>query len=112
MKPTTDKFKTNKHAKQMKAENEARQSNPAFNMTPQQAKAHLKKVTKELDRQDNLARKLGTEESVEMIKDSLWRWNGYELINEDEYKTEQLVKKALIVGLIIGFALGILFSNL
>ena len=39
MKPTTDKFKTNKHAKQME--------------------------------QDNLARKLGTEESVEIFTNSL-----------------------------------------
>lgn len=85
-----DKFKTNKHAKQMKAENEKRA---------------LKLKEKDLmESCENLYNKMGTEESVEMIKDSLWRWNGKELSSHTD-------TKVFFTGLIIGFALGILFFH-
>lgn len=76
MKPTTDKFKTNKHAKQMKA--------------------------------DNVARKLGTEESVEQIKE--WERFVEQEINTLEKKVKHS-NKDFLCGIILGFALGILFFH-
>lgn len=69
-------------------------------------------------KQDNLARKLGTEESVEMVRDSLWRWNGKELVHEPKtyfqgYKKGRYYSsnKLFVIGAILGFSLGILFFH-
>lgn len=104
----TDKFKTNKVAKDIKRTNEKRA---------------LKVKEKELiESADNLARKLGTEESVEMIKESLPKYkatteqpkdgdlyiDGYtEGFDDGSYE----YKKVCFIGLLVGFTLGILFFH-
>lgn len=72
-------------------------------MKPKTDKFKTNPIAKKI-KQDNLARKMGTEESVKMIKDSLWRWNGKELKSYTD-------TKVFFIGITLGFALGILFVH-